>query len=96
MESKIAEIIHNTLTDSCSYKECILLETLGGDMHKMCSNCMAKRILALIAADRAGLVEALKVGKDEIWRLRHASTERPERTLNVIKQMNQALKEVGK
>jgi len=46
--------------------------------------------------DRAGLVEALEVGKDEIWRLRHASTERPERTLNVIKQMNQALKEVGK
>ena len=51
-----------------------------------------KNKLALIAADRAGLVEALEAGKDEIWRLRHASNERPERTLNVIKQMISALK----
>jgi len=45
---------------------------------------------------QTGLVEALESGKNEIWRLRHESTERPERTLNVIKQMNAALKEARK
>jgi len=88
MESKIAEIIHNTLTDSCSYKECILLETLGGDMHKMCSNCMAKRILALIAADRSGLVEALEYSKHKFQELKDAKMLN---TTRIIAKIDKAL-----
>lgn len=49
---------------------------------------------------QAGLVEALETGMNELWRLRHRSNERPESTLDVIKQMKQAkdsaLKEVVK
>ena len=43
-KQQVEEIIHDTLTDSCSYKTCILLETIGGDMHKMCAKCQTDRI----------------------------------------------------
>ena len=61
----------------------------GFDTAKMEAQIQAKQ-------QQAVLVEALEVGKNEIWRLRHESMERPERTLNVLKQMTSALKEIGK
>jgi hypothetical protein len=61
----------------------------GFDTGKMEGQIQAKQ-------QQAVLVDALEVGKNEIWRLRHESMERPERTLNVLKQMTSALKEIGK
>ena len=82
MEERIAEIVNWELDryDGTSERRIIF----------------KSRLLSLFTEQQAGLVEALEVGKNEIWRLRHESTERHERTLNVLKQMTSALKEIGK
>ena len=64
-KEQVEEIIHDTLTDSCSYKTCILLETIGGDMHKMCSNCMANRILAAHNAELDRIAEGCNKFKEK-------------------------------
>ena len=76
MREKIVEIVYD-----CPYRE---LHTWEKEV--------VDALLDLFTAETAAMREALQAGADEIWRLRHRSSERPQRTLDVISQMNTALK----
>ena len=84
MREKIAEIICPDCQDKKEDGSCIW---------KNCSMYDKKQALeALFTAETAAMREAIEVGKDELWRLRHCSTERPERTLDVLRQIDTVLK----
>ena len=91
MKDKIAPYVCIFGKDYCegNSKRCETCAEWDGATKK-CKDIEA--IEALFTAETAAMREALQAGADEIWRLRHRSSERPQRTLDVISQMNTALK----
>jgi len=101
MEERIAEIVEDAtiITARCCKKHC-------GSTGKLCNKCATDRILALIAADRAGLVEALVMARSSLAsELRHHpalhafTNKQIDKFIDqhkVIAKIDSAMKEMGK
>ena len=92
MREKIAE----TTCSICKFKSWCEFDArernAGAEVDAIADCPHITALEALFTTETAAMRGALEAGKDELWRLRHCSTERPQRTLDVISQMNTALK----